>query len=283
MHPVDRLMAMEPAWSELVTAIVGTVAVLFVRRLLPPEQRGRGKTPLAALLLALVLMAFATVAAAFAAGTAARILGFLEAVLLAFGLTGLAGMLVFDVGFGRARVRVPTILRDLIQAVAFFIVLMGILREFGVNILSLVTTSAVLTAVIGLALQSTIANLFAGLALQVDRTVAIGDWVQSGARVGRVGQIKWRTTSIVTKDGDTVVVPNAVLLRDEVVNYSQPTRTHRMWVRVGFHYRHPPNDVKRILLEAVRDAPGVLAEPSPDVVPLEFGDSALGYGLRYSI
>src|SRR4029453_2867386 len=103
-------------------------------------------------------------------------------------------------------------------AFVFFIILMTVLRTSGVNVLSLLTTSAVLTAVVGLALQNTIANVFAGLALQIDRTFGIGDWVQVGAHIGRIAEIKWRSTLLWTEDGDLLVVPNSHVLDAAVMN-----------------------------------------------------------------
>jgi len=180
-------------------------------------------------------------------------------------------------------VRVPPTLRDVLQALAFAVIVIGVLKDAGMDVTSLVTGSAVLTAVIGLALQSTISNLFAGMSLQVDRTISIGDWVQVGQRIGRITNIKWRSTFLVTRDGDNVIVPNSALLTSEVVNFSKPTAEHRCHVKIGFHYRHPPNDVRRVLLEAVRGAPGVLATPEPAAVPVEFGDSSITYDLLFWI
>jgi small-conductance mechanosensitive channel len=68
-----------------------------------------------------------------------------------------------------------------------------------------------------------------------------------------------------------------------VLNFSRPTGAHRMTVRIGFHYRHPPDEVKRVLLAAVREVAGVLDRPPPDCGPDDFGESAVGYGLRYWI
>jgi CRP-like cAMP-binding protein len=96
-------------------------------------------------------------------------------------------------------------------------------------------------------------------------------------------QISWRATNLLTKDGDVVRVPNSQVLGSHIINYSKPTPMHRVWMKVGFHYRHPPNSVKRVLLAAIQDTPGVLAEPPPDVVPTDFGDSAIVYSLRYWI
>jgi small-conductance mechanosensitive channel len=202
-------------------------------------------------------------------------------LLLAFGLTGLVGLLLFDFAFQRARLTVPTILRDIAQAFAFFIILLVVLRRSGVNLLSLLTTSAVLTAVIGLALQNTIANMFAGLSLQLDRTINVGDWIQMTHWIGRITHIKWRSTFVVTRDGNNLILPNSELMRQEVLNFSKPTGVHRSTVKVGFAYRHPPREVMRVLVNALRGLPEVLAEPAPDCLPSEFGEYAIFYVLRY--
>jgi CRP-like cAMP-binding protein len=107
--------------------------------------------------------------------------------------------------------------------------------------------------------------------------------VSVAGSIGRVREIKWRSTTLVTKDGDVVIVPNNHLMTTEVVNYSRPTAAHRMWLRVGFHYRHPPNDVRAVLLDAVRGTPGVLADPAPDCVVTDFAESAVVYSLRFWI
>ncbi len=119
--------------------------------------------------------------------------------------------------------------------------------------------------------------------MQTDRSLAVGDWVQVNQHTGRITQIKWRSTFLVTKDGDSIILPNSSLLQNDVINFSKPTGEHRMWLKVGFAYRHPPNDVRRVLLDAVRNAPGVLATPAPDCFPVDFADSAVIYALRYWI
>src|SRR5262249_33345471 len=162
-------------------------------------------------------------------------------------------------------------------------VVLVMLDQRGVDAGSLVATGSVVTAVIGFALQSTIANVFAGMALPFEGEVRIGDWIRVGGHVGLVQEIKWRATTILTRDGDVVVVPNNQLLTADVTNFSQPSPSHRMTITIGLHYRHAPNDVKAVLLEAVRSVPGVLTVPPPDAAPLDFGDSAVTYRLRYWI
>jgi len=122
----------------------------------------------------------------------------------------------------RLRIHVPSILRDLIEVTVAVAMGMGFLRLAGLDVLSLVTTSAVLTAVIGLALQSTIANVFSGLGLQLDRTLRHGEWIEVGSRVGKILEIGWRSTRIQTKDGDTVFVPNSELVSKEVLKFGRP-------------------------------------------------------------
>jgi len=103
---------------------------------------------------------------------------------------------------------------------------------------------------------------------RTDRTVGIGDWVQAGSMIGRINEIKWRSTSLRTEDGDLVIVSTSRLLDTEVQNLSWPDEVHRTWVKVGFHYCHPPNEVKGILLDAIHDTPGVRPTPTPDCILL---------------
>jgi CRP-like cAMP-binding protein len=92
--------------------------------------------------------------------------------------------------------------------------------------------------------------------------------------------MRWRSTTVITKDGDTIIVPNNQLLTVNVTNFSRPTPIHRIWTQVGFHYRHPPNEVRQVLLDSVRGTPGVLVDPEPDCFPVEFGESTITYALR---
>jgi small-conductance mechanosensitive channel len=258
-------------------------AAFFVRRALSPAQRMRGAAPLWFLSLALLLSVSATVSLKFGAYTLWSLLSFLNLLSLIVGVTSLIGILIFDVVLTHTRFRVPSLVRDLIHISILGLIVLTILYQRGLDPLSLLTTSAVLTAVIGLALQNTIANIFAGLALHLDRTLGINDWVKVGEKVGRIAEVKWRSTLLWTEDGDLLVVPNGHLLDAEVLNLSRPDNVQREEITVGFHYRHPPNDVKPILLDAARSAPGVLTDPAPDCILVDFADSAITYKLRYWI
>ena len=279
----DIIKHVHVSWDGFFLTLGILIALLFVRRLLPPDRRQRGRVALVFLALSLILRLGSGGLHEMSEKDAAAVVIFLAVLLEAFGITGVIALLVFDIGFARVRISVPSLVRDIIQGIALAIITIGILQTAGVNVAGLITTSAVLTAVVGLALQSTISNLFAGLSLQVDRTIGVGDWVHVGQRIGRIAEIKWRSTLLVTRDGDNVILPNAFLLQNEVLNYSKPTREHRIWLKVHIAYRHPPNEVKRSILDAVRGVPGLLATPAPDCFPTDFDESAVVYALRYWI
>src|SRR5690606_10443581 len=111
-------------------------------------------------------------------------------------------------------------------------------------------TSAVLTAVIGLSLQDTLGNLLGGLALQLDSSIQVGDWVKLGDVSGRVSEIRWRYTAIETRNWETVVVPNSIVMRSQVTvlgrRRGSPLQWRR-WVHFQVDFRTPPNDVIHII------------------------------------
>ncbi len=279
----QRIAAGGPAAVVVVGAIGALLGVSVLRCFAPRHRRQHGGPARFFLGSALLLAGSAVGVGTMGASSPGNILQLAGLLALALGLVGMVGLVVFDLVLPRLRVDVPSIVQDLILVAAGTMVALGFLRLAGLDVLSLVTTSAVLTAVVGLALQSTIANVFSGLALQLDRTLRHGEWIEVGGRTGRILEIGWRSTRIQTKDGDIVFVPNGELVSREVVSIGRPSGAHRVAVRIGFHYRHPPNEVRRVLLGALRAIPGILTEPPPDCGPIEFGESAVVYALRYWI
>ena len=132
-------------------------------------------------------------------GTTSSVLGLLALLVLVVGIVGVGLVVVFDPGAGHRPI--PSVVRDMTQdRRRREIVFVGILFERGFDPISLAATGGVLTAVVGFALQSTIANLFAGLALPLEGQIGIGDWIAVDGVVGRVREIKWRATAVVTKE-----------------------------------------------------------------------------------
>jgi small-conductance mechanosensitive channel len=142
-------------------------------------------------------------------GCTGRLLHLGSILALACGLVGLAGIVVFDLVLPAFRVDVPSILRDVLQIAVVALVVMACLRLAGLDVLPLVTTSAVLDGGHRPRPAGPIANVFGGLALQLDRTLGQGDWIQTGTHSGRIVEIGWRSTRLITKDGDTLFLPNS--------------------------------------------------------------------------
>src|SRR5436190_1918889 len=205
-----------PAVVVLIGALLALGALPIVRRLAPGERRQHGGPARLFLVIALVLALGAIGLGTMGATSPGNILQLVAVLALLISFVGVAGLFIFDVTLPRLHIEVPSILRDLMQVLVAVAIGMGFLRIAGLDVFSLVTTSAVLTAVIGLALQGTIANVFSGLGLQLDRTLRHGEWIEVGSQVGKILEIGWRSTRILTRDGDTIFVPNSELISKEV-------------------------------------------------------------------
>ena len=147
----------------------------------------------------------------------------------------------------------------------------------------LLTTSAVGAVVVGFALQDTLGNAFAGLGIQSEKPFRVGHWIRVGEFEGRVAEVTWRATKLRTKSGNFVIVPNNIIAKDAITNYSEPAVPTRLEVEVGASYLSTPADVKAAALEALRQVPRVLDAPAPDVLLHSFDGSAITYRVRFWI
>jgi small-conductance mechanosensitive channel/CRP-like cAMP-binding protein len=195
-------------------------------------------------------------------------------------------LLVVQVIVGRrGNAPLSKIVQDILQGLFYAAVGLIVLRSAGVEPGSLLTTSALLTAVIGLSLQETLGNLFAGLAIQAQRPFELGDWVKLDANdpesIGRVVEINWRATRVRTNDNVEITVPNGALARASIRNYSKPTPEVRRSVVITVAPHVPPAEVHRLLLDAIHGAPGTLQDPAPDVQTIGFTDRGVDYRIRY--
>jgi small-conductance mechanosensitive channel/CRP-like cAMP-binding protein len=169
----------------------------------------------------------------------------------------------------------PNIVQDAIVIGLFLVVATGVMQE------KFLTTSAVGAVVIGFALQDTLGNTFAGLAIQVEKPFRAGHWIKAAGFEGVVTEITWRATRLRTKTGDTVTLPNSILSKEAITNYSEPALPTRQFVEVGASYDVPPNQVKAVILEAIRDAKLALPVPPAEVVLADFGASAIVYRVKF--
>lgn len=215
-----------------------------------------------------------------------RYVHFASQLLLGIGVVNLASVLLFRVLLTPAGLQPPPILRDTILAVCYVMVCLTLLGRHGVNLAGIVATSAVVTAVIGFSLQDTLGNVMGGVALQMERSIGVGDWVRLGETEGVVREIRWRQTSIETRNWDTVVIPNSVLMKSQVTVLGRRVGKpllHRMWVEFNVDYRHAPVDVIDAVERALQAEPiaDVATDPPPNCILKEFRDSYGQYAVRY--
>jgi small-conductance mechanosensitive channel/CRP-like cAMP-binding protein len=206
----------------------------------------------------------------------------LSVLLFSFGAVIASGLVLFDLVLGRREI--PRILRDLVHGIAYLITGAAVLTRSEVDVTKVFTASVLTTAVIGLALQETLGNIMAGLALQLERDFDIGDWIKIDDKItGRIREVRWRATSLVTKNGDLILVPNGLVARAVLTNFSRPTSAHRQWVFVRVHFRHPPAQVRDVAVGAMQSVPNIRVDPPPDCLLWEFKDDSVSYACRYWI
>ncbi len=210
-----------------------------------------------------------------------------------FLIVNLAAVLLFDTALPALRIDLSDILHDLTLGVAYLVVVFWSMHRWGVNLTSIVATSAVATAVIGLSLQSTLGNVIGGLALQLDDSVREGDWIELESKAqGCVKKVRWRHTVIETRDSDTLIVPNNQLLTQTIKIWGRregfPLQ-HRMWVYFNVDHRYPPGDVVRVVNEALQSAPikDVSQDPPAHAFCYDLArdhrDSYCFYAVRYML
>jgi small-conductance mechanosensitive channel/CRP-like cAMP-binding protein len=196
-------------------------------------------------------------------------------LLLAFGLATLVVVVAINPWReDRLPDRFPTIVQDAIVIALFAIVATLFMQE------KVLATTAVGAVVIGFALQDTLGNLFSGLAIQIEKPFRVGHWVTIAGTDGLVSEVTWRATKIRTKAGNFVVVPNSVVAKETITNYSEPTHDTRLEVEVGASYDTPPNEVKAVIARALRAEPLLVAAREPEILIADFAASAITYRVR---
>jgi small-conductance mechanosensitive channel/CRP-like cAMP-binding protein len=208
-----------------------------------------------------------------------------------FTIINLFGLAIFDLAFPVMNVDLVSITSDLLVGFAYIVATIAVLHGSGMNLSSVITTSAVIGGVLTLSLQATLGNILGGVALQLDGSIHVGDWIQlENGRQGKVREIRWRHTVLETRDWDTVIVPNASLLSSNITILGKREGAlvpHRMWVYFHVDFRYSPSRVIQIVDEALKSAPieNVAGEPLPNTVCLDLArdakDSFALYGTRY--
>ena len=276
-------------------ALLGLILVLLLLAVLSRVRDGRRQV-MAAWLPRLLLLRIAVVAALLAAaltwlgaegewlqwvGVAAD-LG-LELALIDVVFTLIWRTLIVAGAFKRAP---PEILRNILFFILMSLVLALSLGQRGM--LTTFSSAAILGGlafVLGPGASSQVGNLSSALALQVERQFAVGDWIEVAGRLGRVENISWSSTYLFDDQfRRTVVIPNAVVDREYLVNYSRPeVGDYKVEVRLGLPYEMPPGVALELLREVLEGHDAIPDPQNHDAILNAFSDSSIEYVLRFFI
>ncbi|HXI12574.1 MAG TPA: mechanosensitive ion channel family protein [Thermoanaerobaculia bacterium] len=175
----------------------------------------------------------------------------------------------------------PILLREIVSIVLYLgLFAATISAVFNRSIAGLLTTTTVLAAVIGLALQDTLGNLFSGISLHMENTYAVGDVIRSGEFIGVVEVMNWRATRIRGFNDQVIVLPNSVIARERIEIFQRNHLSART-VSVGIDYHVPPIKAMSVLERAVENVEHVSARTPPLVRIHSFGDSSVVYEVKY--
>lgn len=215
----------------------------------------------------------------------ARYLRFFSWVIAVFALVKLTLYMYGDLFVVRwKKGSFPAAFKNIITAVVIAAATIFLLKEIlEVNVTSLIATTTVLTATIGLAFQSTLANMLAGLTIHLEKPLRQGDWVSAGGHEGNVLDITLRSTRMRTIENNEVFIPNSHVLSGAVVNYSLPDHMSIRKVTVGVSYHVAPNTVRKTVLDVLASIDGVHRRPEPMVRVMAYGDFSVNYEIRYAI
>ncbi len=153
----------------------------------------------------------------------------------------------------------PKLLVDLVRALVFVVAVFGALSAlFDQTLTGLLATSGVVAIVLGFALQSTLADLFSGIALNLERPFRVGDWLKlDSGIVGQIVQTNWRATHLRTLDGNDVVIPNSRMAAAQLTNFDLPAKSLRQTIAVPLPGDVSPARVQRVLVAAAMRHPRV--------------------------
>jgi len=208
---------------------------------------------------------------------------FVLAALLGYLAVRALNAAIFDLIFRlRKGYEAPTLARNVFTLLVFAVVFVILFRSvyFEYDLGALFTTSAIFGVIIGLALQDTLGNFFAGISLHADRPFQVGDVIVVGSHVGVVESITWRAIKLRTFTNRIVLVSNSNAAR-ESIEVSPRNNLNARLVFFGTLYSDSPAKTIHVVREAVRDADNVSDKITPIVRIRNFGDSSIDWEIKY--
>ena len=211
-----------------------------------------------------------------------RFLQFVAVIPLIFAAVRVLDLVAFDVlASRRGRVRTPQLLREIVS-IALFVVFIGwaVWLIFETKVTGFLATGTVLAAILGLAMQETLGNLFAGIALHIEDSFHVGDVIRTGEILGIVEAIRWRGTRVRTFQNSVIVVPNSLLARERLEIFPRHNLNARL-LQFNVDLSVPPARVIAVLTQAASNVEGVSREMPCFARVGGFGESSLTYEIKY--
>jgi len=177
----------------------------------------------------------------------------------------------------------PRLLRDLIAALLFLIAFAATASLFlGQGAIGALAGSGLILAMLGFAIRNVVADTLSGIALGIEGPFRIGDWIDiDGLARGKVIEIGWRTTRILTRDSTYMILPNSQIARQRITNYSAPRPQYRAQVAITLDHTMPVGGAREVMLGAVMNAKLIQQDPAPDVRVLAYEEGGITYALRF--
>lgn len=275
---------LKQAGSPLVPAMFAALALLFW--VLRPADRDALRHTAQFYALALAGQIVMALLDGLDLGVAGEVLRELFVIMAGIAVIRLWGLVLFRLLLPALRMHPPRILEDVLVIVGYVAWGMIRLRYAGLDMSQIVTTSAVITAVIAFSMQDTLGNILGGLAIQLDDSLRVGDWIRVDEVSGRVTDIRWRSVSLETNNWETVVIPNAQLMKSKFTVLAQregrPALARR-WIWFDVDYSAPPSKVIAEVQDALQRStiPNVAADPAPQCLLMALEAGRARYALRY--
>lgn len=163
-----------------------------------------------------------------------------------------------------------------------FVIILS-LQSMGVKVSALLAASAALLVGVGLALQTLFQDILSGIFIITDKTLHINDIIQMDDKIGKVFEIRLRTTRAITIDDKVIIIPNHKFLTNTVHNWTQNGTQTTESINIGVAYGSNVDKVKQLLIEAAKEHPKILDNKPPRVLFMDFGDNALQFRLLFDI
>jgi small-conductance mechanosensitive channel len=190
---------------------------------------------------------------------------------------------IFDFLYGKKqKIKYPRLIKDLMVIILYIIGILLIAKYYlNIQLTVFLASSAVLTVVIGFALQDILGDLFSGITLNLEESLNIGDWIRIGEHEGKIEQFRWRSIKIRTTDNVLVLIPNRIASKEEVSSFGGSRQLFALRLKIGVSYKNSPDFVISTISDVLNTIPAVLTKPKPLVMVNKFDDFAIVYEIKF--